>query len=112
MAKAKILGDKVVIESKVLTDENIRKASIISPASLEFKEEDKVLYAVTTDKIAMFNEFGASFKDGKTEANIPDSSEILKVKVEAALMKINFIESYVSEVLAATKDMKLDITEC
>ena len=46
MAKAKVLDDKLVITSEVLTNENIEKVSILKPSVLILKDEeaDKVLY--------------------------------------------------------------------
>ena len=46
------------------------------------------------------------------ETEFPLMNSLASLLLEAALMKINFIESFVEDILNQTKDMKLDITEC
>ena len=40
MAKAKVLDDKLVITSEILTNENIEKVSILKPSVLILKDEE------------------------------------------------------------------------
>ena len=84
MAKAKVLADRISITSEILTDENIRKAEILSPSSLvlfDEKDESKMLYRVCEDSCNSFTTYGASFKDGKSLGTI--SEKIMDLDKEA-----------------------------
>ncbi len=121
MAKAKVLADRISITSEVLTDENLRKVNILSPASLiltDEKDENKVLYRVCEDECNTFTTYGAAFKDGKTLGIIPekimeldkaDKEKELKTILTATLTRINVIEEQVSEYLENAEDLSDDV---
>lgn len=121
MAKAKILDNKVVITSEILTDENIKRASILAPSVLQLVDEfntSNVLFEVTLGTFNVFTCYGAVFKDGKTLGTI--SEEIMeqpkeereadiKSIITASLTKINAVEKQVEEYLADAEDLSTDI---
>lgn len=121
MAKAKILDNKVVITSEILTDENIKRASILAPSVLQLVDEfntSNVLFEVTLGMFNVFTSYGAVFKDGKTLGTI--SEEIMeqpkeereaniKSIITASLTKINAVEKQVEEYLADAEDLSTDI---
>ena len=119
MAKAKILADRISITSDVLTDENIEKVSILSPSTLylyDDKDENRVLYQVTSNEFNTFTKYGATFKDGKSLGAISEESMVAddkesKVKNEltAILTRINRIEEQVSAYLEVAEDLSDDI---
>lgn len=121
MAKAKILADTISITSEILTDENIRKAELLSPSVLKLEDLDltsdtTVLYeVVSTDDEPTFTKYGASFKDGKSIGRIttgsPDSDERDEAKliVGAILTKINAIEEQVKSFLDEAPDFAEDV---
>ena len=64
MAKAKILDNKVVITSDVLTDENIKRASILAPSVLQLVDEfntSNVLFEVSLGTFNVFTCYVAVF---------------------------------------------------
>ena len=100
MAKAKVLDDKLVITSEILTNENI----------------EKVLYEITTAYCNSVTTYGAIFKDGKAIAGISvdaDNEEARKEKMKniitSILVKINAIETQVEEYLAEAEDIQADV---
>lgn len=121
MAKAKILDNKVVITSEILTDENIKRASILAPSVLQLVDEfdtSNILFEVTLGTFNVFTVYGAVFKDGKTLGTI--SEEIMeqpkenreadiKSIITASLTKINAVEKQVEEYLADAEDLSTDI---
>lgn len=118
MAKAKVLDDKLVITSEILTNENIEKVSILKPSVLILKDEeaDKVLYEITTANCNSVTTYGAIFKDGKAIAGISvdaDNEEARKEKMKniitSILVKINAIEKQVEEYLAEAEDIQADV---
>lgn len=118
MAKAKVLDDKVVITSEVLTNENIEKVAILKPSVLILKDEeaDKVLYEITTDDCNSITNYGAIFKDGKAIAGLSvdaESEEARKAKMKnvitSILVKINAIEEQVKGYLETAEDIEADV---
>ena len=118
MAKAKVLDDKVVITSDVLTNENIERVNILKPSVLILKDEeaDKVLYEVTTGDCNSITNYGAIFKDGKAIAGLTvdaESEEAKKNKMKniitSILVKINAIEAQVSNYLEEAEDINADV---
>ena len=118
MAKAKVLDDKVVITSEVLTNENIEKVSILKPSVLILKDEeaDKVLYEIATGDCNSITNYGAIFKDGKAIAGLSVDAETeeakrnkMKTIISSILVKINAIEEQVSEYLNEAEDIQADV---
>lgn len=118
MAKAKVLDDKVVITSEVLTNENIERVSILKPSVLILKDEeaDKVLYEVATGDCNSITNYGAIFKDGKAIAGISvdaDNDEARKAKMKniitSILVKIGAIEDQVTEYLEEAETIEADV---
>jgi uncharacterized membrane protein len=118
MAKAKVLDDKVVITSEVLTNENIERVSILKPSVLILKDEeaDKVLYEVTTGDCNSITNYGAIFKDGKAIAGLSvdaDNEEARKAKMKniitGILVKIGAIEDQVTEYLEEAETIEADV---
>jgi len=118
MAKAKVLDDKVVITSDVLTNENIERVSILKPSVLILKDEeaDKVLYEIATGDCNSITSYGAIFKDGKAIAGITvdaDTEEAKKNKMKniitSILVKINAIEEQVKEYLEEAEEINADV---
>ena len=117
MAKAKVLEDKVVISSTVLTDENLEKVTVLNPSVLNYKsEEGDILYQVAMSECNSFNRNGASFKGGKTHTNIKtdiEDAEARKNRVTAEITKtllcINKIEEQVAAYLEESEDIDVDI---
>lgn len=118
MAKAKVLDDKVVITSDVLTNENIERVNILKPSVLILKDEeaDKILYEVTTGDCNSITNYGAIFKDGKAIAGLTvdaESEEARKNKMKniitSILVKINAIEAQVSNYLEEAEDINADV---
>ena len=118
MAKAKVLDDKVVIKSEVLTDENLRKVSILKPSALILTDEEtkEVLYEVSAGGCNSFTKHGAIFADGESKANIAvhiedveEKKAILKDVITSNLVKINAIEGQVETYLEDAEDVDTDI---
>lgn len=118
MAKAKVLDDKVVITSEVLTNENIERVSILKPSVLILKDEesDKVLYEIATGDCNSITTYGAIFKDGKAIAGLAvdaDTEEAKKAKMKtiitSILVKINAIEDQVKEYVESAEDIEADV---
>ena len=118
MAKARVLDDKVVITSEVLTNENIERISILKPSVLllEDKEADRVLYEVATGECNSFTNYGAIFKDGKSIAGIAvdgDTEEArknrMKTIITSILVKVNAIEEQVRTYLETAEDIEADV---
>lgn len=117
MAKAKVLEDKVVISSEVLTDENLAKVSILNPSVLSLRDEEgNSLYQVATSEINSFTRNGASFKGGKTSATVcvnedddTKRKEILTAEITKNLVSINKIEEQVKAYLEDAEDIEVDI---
>ena len=118
MAKAKVLDDKVVITSEVLTNENIEKVAILKPSVLILKDEeaDKVLYEIATDDCNSITNYGAIFKDGKAIAGLSvdaENEEARKAKMKnvitSILVKINAIEEQVKGYLETAEDIEADV---
>lgn len=104
MAKAKVLDDKVVIKSDILTDENLRKVLLLNPSALKLVDENSnnTLYEVTGGACNSFTQYGAVFAKGESKANIEivnvDDEEaklVLKELVTGNLIRINAIEEQV-----------------
>ena len=122
MAKAKILNDRIVITSDVLTDANSEKVKVLAPSVLKLVDEldldAKVLYEVDTDDYNTFTINGALFKGGKTIGSISEETlaldeEARKAKINTALTavltKLNVIEEKVTEFLENAEDFSDDI---
>ena len=118
MAKAKVLDDKLVITSEILTNENIERANILKPSVLILKDEetDEALYEVGAGDYNIVTKYGATFKDGKTVSDIAvdtDSEEARKKKMEtiitSILLKINAIEEQVADFLNEADDIDVEI---
>lgn len=117
MAKAKVLEDKVVISSEVLTDEILDRVAILNPSVLNYKDEEgNVLYQVAQCECNSFTRNGASFKGGKTTALITVSTEdeesrkkVISDIVTRDILKINAIEEQVKEYLEDAEDITVDI---
>lgn len=118
MAKAKVLDDKVVITSEVLTNENIERVSILKPSVLILKDEeaDKVLYEIATGDCNSITNYGAIFKDGKAIAGLSvdaDNEEARKAKMKniitSILVKIGAIEDQVTEYLEEAETIEADV---
>ena len=118
MAKAKVLDDKVVITSDVLTNENIERVSILKPSVLILKDEEanKVLYEIATDDCNCITPYGAIFKDGKAIMGLTvdeDNEEAKKNKMKniitSILVKINAIEEQVEDFLNEADDIDVEI---
>lgn len=118
MAKAKVLDDKVVITSEVLTNENIEKASILKPSVLILKDEeaDRVLYEIATGECNSITTYGAIFKDGKAIAGLTvnaDTEEAKKNKMKniitSILVKINAIEEQVKSYIDEAETIETDV---
>ena len=97
MAKAKILNDRIVITSDVLTDANIEKVKVLAPSVLKLVDEldldAKVLYEVDTDDYNTFTINGALFKGGKTtgkkkKETLALDEEVRKAKINTALTAV------------------------
>jgi hypothetical protein len=118
MAKAKVLDDKVVITSEVLTNENIERVNILKPSVLILKDEesDKVLYEIATGDCNSITTYGAIFKDGKAIAGLAvdaDTEEAKKAKMKtiitSILVKINAIEDQVKEYVESADEIEADV---
>lgn len=118
MAKAKVLDDKVVITSEVLTNENIERVSILKPSVLVLKDEeaDKVLYEIATGDCNSITNYGAIFKDGKAIAGLSvDANDEetrknkMKTIITSILVKINAIEEQVTNYLEEAEDIEADV---
>ena len=118
MAKAKVLDDKVVIKSEVLTDENLRKVSILKPSALILTDEEtkEGLYVVSAGNCNSFTKYGAIFAGGESKANIAvhtedaeEKKDILKDVITSNLVKINAIEEQVETYLEDAEDIDTDI---
>ena len=118
MAKAKVLDDKVVITSEVLTNENIERVSILKPSVLILKDEeaDKVLYEVASGDCNSITNYGAIFKDGKAIGGLTvdaDNEEARKAKMKniitSNLVKINAIEEQVTKYLEEAETIQADV---
>ena len=118
MAKAKVLDDKLVITSEVLTNENIEKVSILKPSVLILKDEeaDKVLYEVATADCNSITTYGAIFKDGKAIAGLSVDAEDedsrkakMKTIITSILVKINAVEEQVKNYLEEAEDIEADV---
>lgn len=121
MAKAKILDNKVVITSDVLSDKNIERASILAPSVLQLVDEydaSKILFEVTSGLSNSFTTYGAIFKDGKTVGNISDAimeqeKEVREAHItnliSSTLIKINAVEEQIKEYLEGAEDLSTDI---
>lgn len=118
MAKAKVLDDKVVITSDVLTNENIERVSILKPSVLVLKDEeaDRVLYEIATGDCNSLTSYGAIFKDGKTIAGICVDAEDeaarkakMKTIITSILVKVNAIEEQVKAYLESAEDIEADV---
>jgi len=118
MAKAKVLDDKVVITSDVLTNENIERVSILKPSVLILKDEeaDRILYEIATGECNSITTYGAIFKDGKAIAGITvsaDNEEAKKEKMKniitSILVKINAIEEQVKNYLDEAENIEADV---
>lgn len=121
MAKAKVLADRISITSEVLTDENIKKVSILSPSTLvlfDDKDETKALFEVATGDYNSFTSYGAVFKDGKSLGTI--SEDIMALEKEAKedriktiltsiLTRVNSIEAQVTDYLSHAIDLSEDV---
>lgn len=122
MAKAKILNDRIVITSDVLTDSNIERVKVLAPSVLKLVDEldldAKVLYEVDGNDYNTFTVNGALFKGGKTTGSISEETlsleeEARKAKINTALTavltKINVIEERVTEFIENSEDLSEDI---
>ena len=118
MAKAKVLDDRVVITSEVLTNENIERVSVLKPSVLIIKDDEaeSVLYQVALGDCNSFTNYGAIFKDGKTSTSIAidsDNEESRKNKmktiISSILIKINAIEEQVNAYLENAEDIQADV---
>ena len=118
MAKAKVLDDKVVITSEVLTNENIEKANLLQPSVLILKDEEMntILYEIATGDCNSFSTYGAIFKDGKTIAglcvDIEDETarkNKMKTIITSILVKINAIEEQVKNFIEEADDIEIDV---
>ncbi len=111
MAKAKVLSDKVVIESKILTDEILRKVSMRCPSLLVLKDEDKVVFEIANDSKSSMSQYGVVFSNGKVDANLKGDSKDVMEYVKNTLSMINEVESNVSDAIKDidAADKKLDI---
>ena len=118
MAKAKVLDDKVVITSEVLTNENIERVNILKPSVLILKDEesDKVLYEIAIGDCNSITTYGAIFKDGKAIAGLAvdaDTEEAKKAKMKtiitSILVKINAIEDQVKEYVESADEIEADV---
>ena len=118
MAKAKVLDDKVVITSDVLTNENIEKVSILKPSVLILKDEesDTVLYEIATADCNSITNYGAIFKDGKAIGGLTVTAESEEAKknkmknvITSILTKVNAIEEQVKNYLEDSEDIEIDI---
>ena len=122
MAQAKILNDRIVITSDVLTDSNIEKVKVLAPSVLKLVDEldldAKVLYEVDANDYNTFTINGALFKGGKTTGSISEETlaldeEVRKAKINTALTavltKLNVIEEKVTEFLENAEDFSDDI---
>lgn len=122
MAKAKILNDRIVIASEILTDENIERVKVLAPSILKLVDDldinEKVLYEVDANDYNTFTVNGALFKGGKTTGSISEETlaldeEVRKAKINTALTavltKLNIIEARVEEYLANATDFSEDI---
>lgn len=118
MAKAKVLDDKVVITSEVLTNENIERVSILKPSVLILKDEEaeKVLYEVATGDCNSITNYGAIFKDGKAIAGLSVDAEDeesrkakMKTIITSILVKINAVEEQVKNYLEEAEDIEADV---
>lgn len=117
MAKAKVLDDRVVITSEVLTNENIERVSILKPSVLILKDEETntVLYEVAVGDCNSITNYGAIFKDGKAVASlaVDGDEDTKKTKMKAIitsiLVKLNAIENQVKEYLDNAEDIDADV---
>lgn len=121
MAKAKVLADRISVASEILTDANIRKVEILSPATLKLvdtNDNNTVLYEISEDICNSFTKYGATFHDGKTLATIGEDimaldkderEEAIKNILTAVLTKINAIESQVEEYLESANEVDIDL---
>lgn len=118
MAKAKVLDDKVVITSEVLTNENIERVSILKPSVLILKDEEaeKVLYEIATGDCNSITTYGAIFKDGKAIAGLTVDAEDeesrkakMKTIITSILVKINAVEEQVKNYLEEAEDIEADV---
>lgn len=122
MAKAKVLADRIQIESDVLTNENLRKVSMFAPSALVLTDENdlesKILYeVVASENMNTFSKYGAAFKDGKSlgaierEENDTDETvkENVKLELTAILSKISRIEDQVTEAMNSIGEINVDI---
>lgn len=117
MAKAKVLEDKVVISSEILTDENLEKVSILNPSVLVLRDEESdCLYEVASCDVNTLTKHGASFKNGKTHATLSVEAEteekrkaLITAEMTRIIILINKIEEQVKDYLDNTEDINVDI---
>lgn len=122
MAKAKVLDNKIVITSEVLTEANIEKVKILAPSILKLIDENdmnaRVLYEVDSNPFNTFNANGALFYEGRTTTNLDEEIMLLDTEerrakintlVTSVLTKINRIETIVTEYLDNAEDFSEDI---
>lgn len=118
MAKAKVLDNKVVIESEVFTDENLRKVSILKPSVLSLIDEEtkENLYQVMAGTTTGFTKYGAVFNNGKAictiETNETDAAErtdMFRLIISEALIKLNAIEEQVKNYLEVAEDLDVEV---
>lgn len=121
MAKAKVLADRIVVDSTVLTDDNIERVNILAPSTLKLvdeKDESKVLFEVAKDEYNTFNTNGAVFKEGKTIGSVPEEyleldkeakEAKLKTVLTAILTRVNAVEEQVTTYLESATDLSDDV---
>jgi len=120
MAKAKVLDNKIVIRSEILTDTNIKKAELLAPSVLRLTDEEtgNTLYEVATDEYTVFNINGAVFHEGKTVGSISESimslpkeemEEEVKNFLTAVLIRVNAIEEQMNLFIKEASKIKPEI---
>lgn len=111
MAKVKMLSDKIVINSKILTDQNLRKVALRCPSCLVLKDEEEKVFEVGYDSKSSMTQYGVLFNDGKVEATLKGNHEDAVEFIKNVLSMINEVEENVSDFLKVVDaaDKKLDI---
>lgn len=120
MAKAKVLDNKIVIRSEILTDTNIKKAELLAPSILRLTDEEtgNTLYEVAMNEYNVFNINGAVFHEGKTVGSISESimslpkeemEEEVKNLLTAVLIRVNAIEEQMNLFIKEASKIKPEI---
>lgn len=121
MAKVKVLADRISISSDILTDENLKKVSVLAPSLKTLRDEfdeSKVVFEICNSECNTFTNYGAGFKDGKSLAIVDERvmslskeerEKEIKNLISGVLLKINSIEEQIEAYMEEAPDFEEDI---